>query len=131
MTTVTAIILISIFVLIYICTVLALRESEGLRDARFVLAFPVSILCVLSFFRGGEKQEKPILDLILIPYQALAYTFLFIIVLLVFFLLRPRISRMLRRRHIKILERRCVRIKEDIDKKHRTATNRKKRLKEN
>lgn len=130
MTTITALMLISIFVLVYICTVYALGQSE-LRSVRFALAFPVSMLCVLSFLRGGENQEKPMLDLILIPYQALAYTFLFIIVLLVFFLLRPRILRMLRRRHIRILERRCVRIKEDIDKKHRTATNRKKRLKEN
>lgn len=125
MTTITALMLISIFVLVYICTAYALGQSE-LRSVRFALAFPVSMLCVLSFLRGGENQEKPMLDLILIPYQALAYTFLFIIVLLVFFLLRPRISRMLEKWYTRHKSK-----NEDVGKKDRIATHQTKRLKEN
>jgi uncharacterized membrane protein len=125
MTTTMALILISIFVLVYICTVYALGESE-FRDGKFVLAFPVSVLCVLSFLRREDIQEKPILDSILIPYEVLAYTLLVIVIMLILFLLRSRIPKMLGRWHVRLKSE-----NEDIGQKHRTVTNQAKRLKEN
>jgi hypothetical protein len=97
MATSTTFILISIFVLVYICTVHSLEQSE-FRDARFVLAFPVSVLCVLGVLRGGDVQEKPILELVLIPYAALAYALIFMVIMLILFLFRSRILKVLKRR---------------------------------
>jgi hypothetical protein len=123
MTTSTTIILISIFVLVYICTVYAFGQSE-LCDAKFVLAFPVSVLCVLGVLRG-DVQEKPILELVLIPYAALAYALIFMVILLILFLFRSRIQKVLKRRDRPKLGN------EEIGKKQRTVTNQEKRLKEN
>jgi hypothetical protein len=124
MATSTTFILISIFVLVYICTVHSLGQSE-FRDARFVLAFPVSVLCVLGVLRGGDVQEKPILELVLIPYAALAYALIFMVIMLILFLFRSRIQKVLKRHDRPKLGN------EEIGKKQRTVTNQEKRLKEN
>ena len=127
MTTTTTLILIAVFVLVYICTVLAFKESEGLRNARFVLAFPVSMLCVLSLLRGGGNiEQKFMLNVALIPYRALAYTLIFIVLLWFFlFLFRSRIRRILG-----IWDVPPKSENEDVDRKQQTMTNRKKELKD-
>ena len=111
-----------------ICTVLALKESEGLRDARFVLAFPVSMLCVLSLLRGGGNiEQKFMLNVALIPYRALSYTLIFMAILwLLFFLFRSRIRRIL-----EICDAPSKSKDEDIAQKQGTMTNQKKKLKDN
>jgi len=76
------IVLISIFVLVYVCIVFAL-DHTGFREMRFVLALPVSVLCVLSLTRGGgHSQDVSMIDTVLIPYAALACSMVFVVVLL-------------------------------------------------
>jgi len=127
MTTTTILILSAVFVLIYICTVLALKEAGGLRDSRFVLAFPVSMLCVLSLLRGeGNIEQKFVLNLTLIPYRALAYTLIFIVILwLLLFLFRSRIRRLLG-----IWDIPSKSENEKVDPKRQTTAKQEKKLKE-
>lgn len=100
MTTTTICILLAIFALIYICTAHALGQT-GFRDGRFVLAFPVSTLCVLSLLRGGgDIQKNFTLDLLLIPYRTLACLLILIAILWILSLLfRSRIPKMLMKRY--------------------------------
>lgn len=125
MSTTTTFILISVFALVYICIVYALGQSE-FRDARFVLAFPVSILCVLGFLRGGgNTQKKFTLDLVLIPYEALAYALIVIVLLWILSRFHLRIRKTLKRRDRPKSE------SEDIGQEYRTMANQEKILKEN
>lgn len=80
-TMVLAIVLASIFVLVFACTIYALGQTE-FREMKVVLALPVSVLCVLSLLRGtGNAQEKSLHDVILIPYEALVYALIFVVIL--------------------------------------------------
>lgn len=83
MATITILILTSIFALVYICTAIALNESEGLRDGRFVLAFPVSMLCVLGMLRGiNNSPKKSLVDVVIFPYEVLVYAIIAVVILL-------------------------------------------------
>lgn len=75
------IILIAVFVIVYVCTAYALEQTE-LRDAKFVLALPVGVLSILGMVRGSERaQESSVGDVVLIPYEALAYSLIFVVIL--------------------------------------------------
>jgi len=75
----TVLVLTPIFLVIFACTMFAL-EHTGLREAKLVLALAVSALCMLGLMRGGTGKESMV-DVILIPYEALTYSLIFIVVL--------------------------------------------------
>ncbi len=74
-----ALMFIPVFILVFTCTMYAL-ERTGLREARCVLALAVSALCALGLLRGGAEQES-LIDAVLIPYEALAYSLILLAIL--------------------------------------------------
>ena len=89
-------VLIAVFVLVYVCTIFALEQTEFCK-AKFVLAFPVGILCVLSLLRGvGNSREESLVDVVLIPYEALFYALIFLVILWILSRFHLRIQKTLK-----------------------------------
>ena len=94
-----ALVLSSVFVIVFVCTVFALQQSP-LRKMKTVLAFPVSMLSVLSLMRGATiVQENLVVDTVLIPYAALACALLFVLLLWLLSQVHLWIRKGLRDRH--------------------------------
>lgn len=91
-------VLIAIFVLVYACTIYALEQTE-FRKSKLILAFPVGILCVLSLLRRvGNSREESLVDVVLIPYEALVYALLFLVILWILSRFHLRIQKTLKQR---------------------------------
>ena len=73
-----AMILAPVFLVVFLCTRFALEHTE-LRDVKGVLSLAVSTLCVLGLLRGGGEKE-PLIDTVLIPYEALAFLLMFLVI---------------------------------------------------
>lgn len=75
------IVLISVFVLVFVCTVYALDQTE-LCDGKYVLAVPVSVLCVLGMLRGiNNSHEETLVDVVIFPYEVLVYALIVVVIL--------------------------------------------------
>jgi uncharacterized membrane protein len=98
-TTILAGALAAVFVLVCICTLFAFEQTE-FRELKAVLAPCVSVLCVLALLRGttGVPGET-LIDTILIPYEALVYSLIFVAVLWLLSLGHRWIRRISRRRY--------------------------------
>ncbi|PHS04368.1 MAG: hypothetical protein COA78_16705 [Blastopirellula sp.] len=79
---ITPIILTAVFVLVLVCTLVAFKDIELFSDVKMILAPTVAALCVFSLGFGNESSESsPLVETILLPYAALAYSLLFLALL--------------------------------------------------
>ncbi|PHS12914.1 MAG: hypothetical protein COA78_07740 [Blastopirellula sp.] len=79
---ITPIILTAVFVLVLVCTLAAFKDVEFFSDVRMVLAPTVAALCVFSLGFGSESSgSSPLVETILLPYAALAYSLIFLALL--------------------------------------------------
>jgi hypothetical protein len=100
LTTILAVALATVCVLVCACALFAFEQTE-FRELKAVLASCVSVLCVVALLRGnmGVPRET-LIDTVLIPYEALVCSLVFLAVL---WILSPG------HRRIRRISRRCYR----------------------
>jgi hypothetical protein len=87
------ILLATVFVVVFVCTLVALRASKAFRSQRLVLSVCVAALSVMGMANlfglwGAELSSEhdgtrtPLVTVVLIPYQALAIALLLLLPLL-------------------------------------------------
>jgi hypothetical protein len=100
LTTILAVALATVCVLVCACALFAFEQTE-FRELKAVLASCVSVLCVVALLRGtmGDRGGT-LIDTVLIPYEALVCSLVFLAVL---WILSPG------HRRIRRISRRCYR----------------------
>lgn len=83
----------AIFFLLWACISFAI-EQTGLRNVNTILAPAATILCIVSMLGSfGNPHPEPLIETILIPWAALGYSMLFVLLLCLLGFLHGRLLR--------------------------------------